>query len=122
MNKLSLIGSLVLLGVAASGCNKPQSAADVNHEVAVAQADKNKEVADARSDQARNVDEKMQDANTASAKGDYTVAIAKADGNYKIAKEACSALSGSEQSSCKERAELDLKAAKAHAEELQPKT
>ena len=122
MNKLVIIGSLVMFGVVTAGCNKAENSADVNHDVAVAQADKAKEVADARSEQAKNVDDKMQDVNAAAAKGDYSVAIAKADGNYKVAKEACAAVSGNEQKECKDRAEIDLKAAKAHAEELKPKS
>ena len=121
MNKLAIIGALVMFGVAAVGCNKAENAANVNHDVAVAQADKAKDVADARSEQAKNVDDKMQDVNAATAKGDYSVAIAKAEGNYKIAKEACAAVSGNEQKDCKDRAEMDLKAAKARAEELKPK-
>jgi hypothetical protein len=45
----------------------------------------------------------------------YNVAIAKADGNRKVALATCESQSGSAQKACKEQAEADYKTARADA-------
>jgi hypothetical protein len=50
----------------------------------------------------------------------YEVALAKAEGDYKVAKEACNVLSGSAQVDCRARAEATLKSDTARAELLKP--
>ena len=50
------------------------------------------------------------------AKARYDVAITKAEGDYKVAKEKCEALPAAQQSACRDLAKADYEKAKAQAE------
>jgi hypothetical protein len=117
---ISAVGilALVLLG----GCDKPKSPQAVANDVSTDQQKAAKEVAEAQTDASKDistaaakVDEKKRDLNNVSASAGYDVAIAKADGNHKIALDKCSALSGDAQKKCKGQADADYEAAKANA-------
>jgi hypothetical protein len=125
MNKLITVGYVLLLGLSAAACNEAKSPPTVQRDVSKAEADRAAKVAEARKEgnqaierQQKDVDAQRRDVNDAVANKNYEVAIAKADGDYKVATQACEALSGSEQSTCKDRAEAKHKAEKADAELL----
>jgi hypothetical protein len=125
MNRLITIGSILILGLSAAACNQAKSPTATQRDVSKAEADRNAKVAEARKEgnqaiqrQQKDVAAEQRDVNGAVANKNYDVAIAKADGDYKVAVQQCEALSGSEQSACKERAEAQHKANKADAETL----
>jgi hypothetical protein len=125
MNRLITIGSILVLGLSAAACNQAKSPAAEQRDVSKAEADRNAKVAEARKEgnqaiqrQQKDVAAEQRDVNGAVANKNYDVAIAKADGDYKVAIQQCEALSGSQQSACKERAEAEHKANKADAEIL----
>jgi len=125
MNRLITIGSILVLGLSAAACNQAKSPATEQRDVSKAEADRNAKVAEARKEgnqaiqrQQKDVAEQQRDVNAAVGDKNYDVAIAKADGDYKVAIQECEALSGSQQSACKERAEAEHKAKKADAEIL----
>jgi hypothetical protein len=101
--KLALIaGSMLLL--AASACNKAKSPDAAANDISAAHESAAKEVADARRDQQKDM---SSDA--------YDVAVARADGNHKVAVEKCAMLEGHDQRACKDQADADYDAAKANA-------
>ena len=64
---------------------------------------------------AEKVDDKLVDLNNAAAKDAYNIAVAKADGDRKVALANCQAASGDAQKACKDQANADYDAAKASA-------
>jgi len=125
MKKLIAIGSLLILGLSAAACNQAKPPETVQRDVSKAEKDRAAKVADARKEgnqaierQQKDVAAQQRDVNDAAANKNYEVAIAKADGDYTVATQQCEALSGSEQSACKDRAEAAHKADKAAAETL----
>jgi hypothetical protein len=123
-NKWQMIGAVCVLGALAA-CNKAENPADVQQDVASAQAERAGEVADARREgnesignQQQDVMAAQRDVNEASAEKNYEVAKAKAEGDYKVAKESCEAMAGDAQKNCKDQAERNYEAAKAQAETL----
>ena len=80
--------------------------------MAEAQQDANEDVAEQQSDAVASTDGSIDDR----AEADYDVAIAKADGDRKVAEEACEALSGDAQENCKKQAEEQYDAAKTQAQ------
>ena len=50
MNKLLTVGSLIMLSIVATACNKAEDTAEVQHDVQKAQADRAENVAEARKD------------------------------------------------------------------------
>ena len=90
--------------LAVSACNDAKSPDAVAHDIAAADRSANKEVADAKRDQQRDM---STDA--------YDVAVARADGEHKIAIQKCDALEGHDQKVCKDQADADYEAAKANA-------
>ena len=128
MNRFLTIGSMLVLGVAATACNRANPPATVQRDVSKAEADRTAGVANARQDgaqavqrQQKDVDAERRDVSDAQATEDYKVAMAKADGDYKVATASCDAMSGSAQANCKDQAEAVLKSDKARAELLKPK-
>lgn len=99
---------LGLLGVAtlvlASGCNNAKSPDAAAKDIEAAQVTASKEVADAKHDEQKDL---SSDA--------YQVAVAKADGDHKVAVEKCEMLQGHDQRVCKDQADADYDAAKANA-------
>jgi hypothetical protein len=105
-----------------AGCDSAKSPDTVAKDVAAAQQKASTEVA--KSEQAAEkdltkaadkVDDKLVDFNNAAAKDAYKLAVAKADGDRKVALANCLALGGDAQKTCKDQAEADYGAAKADA-------
>jgi hypothetical protein len=117
---LPMIG--ILTTALVCGCNSAKSPAAVAADVAAARQQASTEVTDAQKEAAKNVDSaaanvdgSSKDLSDASARAAYDVAVAKADGDYKVAIQQCSALTGEALKSCKERADLGYDQAKTHA-------
>jgi Tfp pilus assembly major pilin PilA len=122
MHKLfvSMIGVLAI--ASAGGCNKAKSPDAVASDVAAAQGKAASEVANAKQDAAKSanaaeakVDDKTADLNNVTAKGNYDVVMAKADGDHKIATERCNSLAGDAQKACKDQADAKYDLAVANA-------
>jgi hypothetical protein len=105
-----------------AGCDSAKSPDTVAKDVAAAQQKASAEVA--KSEQAAEkdltkaadkVDDKLVDFNNAAARDAYKLAVAKADGDRKVALANCLALGGDAQKTCKDQAEADYGAAKADA-------
>jgi hypothetical protein len=110
--------TFVLIG----GCNNPKSPDAVAKDVAAAEQKASTEVANSEKDASKDlgkaadkVDDKLVDLNNAAAKDAYNLAVAKADGNRKVAVANCSAASGDAQKACKDQADADYNAAVADA-------
>jgi hypothetical protein len=88
----------------ASACNNAKSPEAAAKDIAAAHDAAVKEVADARQNQQKDL---STDA--------YDVAMARADGDHKIAIQKCEALDGHDQKLCKDQADADYDAAKANA-------
>lgn len=89
---------------ALAACHNAKSPDTAAHDIAAAKSSAAHEVADAQ----RSAQKDMS--------GDaYNVAVAKADGDHKIAIQKCEALQGHDQQLCKDRADADYEAAKANA-------
>jgi hypothetical protein len=90
--------------LAMSACSKAKSPDTAANDIAAAQQSANKEVADARRDRQKDMS------------GDtYDVAVARADGEHKVAMQKCDVLEGHDQRVCKDQADADYEAAKANA-------
>jgi hypothetical protein len=114
----SVAATLMLL----TACNKAKSPDAVDKDVAAAQQKAATEVAkseDAASKDlgkaADKVDDKLVDLNNAAAKDAYDLAVAKADGDRKVALANCQSASGDAQKTCKDLANAQYDAAKAEA-------
>jgi hypothetical protein len=101
--KFHLIAGLAAL-LMASACNNAKSPEATANDVAAAAQSANKEVANARTDQQKDMSTDT-----------YDVAVARADGDHKIAIQKCDALQGHDQKVCKDQADADYEAAKASA-------
>jgi hypothetical protein len=97
-----MIGFAVVLAM--SACNKAKSPDAAANDIAAAQQSAAREVADARRD-------RQQDMSSDS----YDVAVARADGEHKVAMQKCDVLEGHDQKACKDQADADYEAAKANA-------
>jgi hypothetical protein len=64
------------------------------------------------------VNDKSKDLNNVEAKGAYDVALARAEGNHKVAVEKCNAVSGDAQSKCKDMAAADLRCCQGQRESI----
>jgi hypothetical protein len=125
-----LITALSILTVAVlAGCNDAKSPNAVANDVAAEQQKAAKNVANIRKDASKDnasatdkVDDKSKDLNNVEATGAYDVALARAEGNHKVAREKCTAVSGDAQSKCKDMADADYNAAKANAKALEVST
>jgi hypothetical protein len=117
-----LMPMLVVAALALTGCSKSKSPEDVSRDVASAEQKASIEVAksEARAQSALDRSyEKINDQeikfNNDAAHQTYNVAIAKADGNRKVALANCESQSGDAQRACKDQAEADYKLARANA-------
>jgi hypothetical protein len=126
--RLITVRSMIMLAAAAAACDSADPIADVRRDVATAEAARSNNVAEARSDGAQTIQQERQDVSAerddvrnARATRNYEVVVAKAEGDYEIAAEACDALSGNAQVDCKDQAEAALKSDKTRAELLNPK-
>lgn len=128
---LKSLCALVAAAVALTACNKSETPAEVQHDVATAQADGQRDVADARADakeanadadknvadaiadnDADDVTEQARDANEAADKGSTKIRIAQAEAAHKVTVEKCDALTGAAQQECKDDADKTLDQAK----------
>jgi hypothetical protein len=115
-----LVAALVL-----TGCNKSKSPEEVAKDVANAEQKATTEVTKSEEHAQSALDksyEKVNDQeikfNNDAAHQAYNVAIAKADGNRKVALATCESQSGDAQKACKDQAEADYKAARADAKTI----
>ena len=134
---LKTLCALIAASFALSACNKSETPAEVQHDVATAQAEGQRDVADARADAKENnadadknvadaiadndgddVVDQARDANEAAAKGDANVRVAQAEAAHKVANEKCESLTGASQKDCKDRADAELDQAKQAAKAL----
>jgi hypothetical protein len=99
---LSLLGTAALGMLAA--CNNAKSPDAAARDIAAADKSASREVADAQ----RQAQKDM----SADA---YTVVMAQADGDHKVATQKCETLQGHDQQVCKDQADADYDAAKANA-------
>ena len=131
---LKTLGALVAATFALTACNKSETQAEVQHDVAKAEAEGQRDVADARADakednadankdvadatadhDADDVAEQAQDANATADKGNSKIMIAQAESAHKVAVEKCESLTGAPQKECKDDADETLDQAKESA-------
>ena len=117
-----LMPVFVCAALALAGCNQSKSPEDVSKDVAKAEQKANNEVTKSEDraqsaldkSYAKFIDQEIKFNNDA-AHQTYIVAIAKADGNLKVALATCESQSGAAQQACKDQAEADYKSARADA-------
>jgi hypothetical protein len=121
MKTILIVATLaVTFGLVA--CQKHETPAENRADVAAARSEASKDVAEARKD----ADAKVADASRTQAadqanvghevsKADEDVALAEANGAYKVAIAKCDAMMGDARSTCKRQADADLEVAKARA-------
>jgi predicted small secreted protein len=112
-----VVASLVL-----AGCNRSKSPEDVSKDVAKAEQKANNEVTRSEERAQSALDKSYEKVNgqeirfnNDAARQTYNVAIAKADGNRKVALATCESQSGDSRKACKDQAEADYKTARADA-------
>lgn len=127
MKILAMTTMVLILAGSLAACNKAESPQDVAKDVSSAQSSSASSLAETRQDAAQDtanararVNEEAQDASSTAAKGAYEQAIAKAEGDRKVAVEKCEALSGQAQRDCKDAADAKLKSDKAAAAAIKP--
>src|ERR1700723_2717089 len=110
----------VVLGLA--GCNQSKSPEDVSKDVAKAEQKANNEVTKSEERAQSALDKSYEKVNGQEIKFNndaapqaYNVAVAKADGDRKVALATCESQSGDSQKACKNQAEADYKTARADA-------
>jgi hypothetical protein len=128
---LKVLCALAAAAFALSACNKSETSAEVQRDVAKAEAEGQREVADARADvkeanadadknvanaiadhDADDVAKEAHDANETYDKGKAKIMIAQAEAEHKVAVEKCDALAGAQQKECKDDADKTLEQAK----------
>ena len=112
----------ILMTICVAACNNAKSPQTVSKDVAKAEQKASTEVAKSEDSAAKDlggaaakVDDKVVAFNNDAAKDAYNLAIAKADGDRKVALANCESASGDAQKTCKDQAEADYTAAKANA-------
>jgi hypothetical protein len=117
---LSIMGLTIL--ALASGCDHAKSPQTAANDIAAAKESAAQEEEKARRDAAKDINgaqqqmqEKSGDLAQSNAKASYEIAIAKADGDRKVAIQQCMTLDRQAQKACKETADADYDAAKANA-------
>src|SRR5882724_10291574 len=116
-----LISAIAMSMALITGCNSPKSPDTVAKNVAAAEQKASTEVANSEKDASKDlgkaadkVDDKLVDFNN-TAEDAYNLAVAKADGDRKVALANCSAASGDAQKACKDQADADYYTAVADA-------
>ena len=117
-----LMPIFMVAAVALAGCNQSKSPEEVAKDVANAEQKANNEVTKSEEHAQSALDksyEKVNDQeikfNNDAAHQAYNVAVAKADGNRKVALATCESQSGDAQKACKDQAEAEFKTARADA-------
>jgi hypothetical protein len=119
----TLLASAIAVAIlVAAGCDSAKSPDAVSKDVAKAEQKAAAEVANSEkaaekdlNKAAGTVDDKLVAFNNTAAKDAYDLAVAKADGDRKVALANCLSLGGDAQKTCKDQAEADFGAAKANA-------
>jgi hypothetical protein len=133
--QLKVICALAAAVFALSACNKSETSAEVQRDVAKAQAEGQRDVADARADvkeanadadrkvaneitdhDADAVAKAAHDANETADKGKAKIMIAQAEAAHRVAVEKCEGLAGAPQKECKDDADKTLEQEKEAAE------
>lgn len=117
-----LTSAIALTILLAAGCDSAKSPDTVSKDVAAAQQKAAAELANSEKSAdkdlnkaAEKVDDKLVAFNNAAAQDAYNLAVAKADGDRKVALANCLSLGGDAQKACKDQAEAGYGAAKANA-------
>jgi hypothetical protein len=112
----------MVASLALAGCNQSKSPEDVSKDVAKAEQKASNEVTKSEVRAQSALDKSYEKINNQEIKFNndavhqtYNVAIAKADGNRKVAMATCESQSGEAQRACKDQAEADYKTARADA-------
>jgi hypothetical protein len=120
--RVFLAAGIAATVLAMTGCNNAKSPDDVAKEVANAEQKSSAEVAKSEDKAAKDlggaagkVDDKLIAFNNDAARDAYNIAIAKADGDRKVALANCDSLAGDAQKACKQQADADYDATKANA-------
>jgi len=120
--RMALTSAMTIAVLIIAGCDSAKSPDTVAKDVAAAQQKAAAEVANSEktaekdlNKAADKVDDTLVNFNNAAAKDAYNLAVAKADGDRKVALANCLALGGDAQKTCKDQAEADYGAAKANA-------
>lgn len=128
MNSLTKPLAVVLIGslAALAGCSKKETPAEVNADVSQAQTEKAEDVNAAMADRSEVAADTAKDAASTDpddrggamkdrAEANYDVAMAKIDGDLKIAKQACDGMAVAMQKNCNVKAEAAHDVAKSDA-------
>jgi hypothetical protein len=117
-----LTSAMAIAVLIIAGCDSAKSPDTVAKDVAAAQQKAAAEVANSEKSAEKDlnkaadkVDDTLVNFNNAAAKDAYNLAVAKADGDRKVALANCLALGGDAQKTCRDQAEADYGAAKANA-------
>jgi hypothetical protein len=120
--RMVLTSAMTIAVLIIAGCDSAKSPDTVSKDVAAAQQKAAAELASSEKAAERDlnkaadkVDDTLVNFNNAAAKDAYNLAVAKADGDRKVALANCLALGGDAQKTCKAQAEADYGAAKANA-------
>jgi hypothetical protein len=120
--RMVLTSALAIAVLIIAGCDSAKSPDTVSKDVAAAQQKAAAELTNSEkaaekdlNKAADKVDDTLVNFNNAAAKDAYNLAVAKADGDRKVALANCLALGGDAQKTCKDQAEADYGAAKANA-------
>jgi hypothetical protein len=135
---LKALCALIAAAFALTACNKSETPAEVQHDVATAEAQGQRDVADARADAKEanadadkdvaeaiadnddnddnDVAEQARDANETADKGNEKIRIAQAEAAHRVSVEKCDALTGAAEEECKDDADKTLEQAKEAAE------
>lgn len=120
--RIVLTSAIALAFLMAAGCDSAKSPDTVAKDVTAAEQKAATEVAKSEKSAEKDldkaggkVDDKLVAFNNAAAQDAYNLAVAKADGDRKVALANCLSLGGDAQKACKDQAEADYGAAKANA-------
>lgn len=120
--RINLTATAILAALCIAACNNAKSPDTVSKDVAKAEQKASTEVAKSQDSAVKDlngaagkVDDKVVAFNNSAAKDAYNLAVARADGNRKVALANCESAGGDAQKMCKDQAEADYAAAKADA-------
>lgn len=105
MNRVLTMLMAGAFALSLGACNKAEDPAEVQADVAAAQAEADQGVAEAQADM-----------NQSMMEGQEETALARAEGDHQVAIEQCEALPAEQQKSCKDEADAAYEAAKAAAD------
>jgi hypothetical protein len=114
MRFIMTAGFVVCSAILAGGCNRMESPAKTQSDVAAARQDAAEKVAKAI-DKAEG---RVANAHADEAKASYDVVVAQLEGERDVVLQACESKPGEEQRKCKDQARADFESAKAGAQEV----